>query len=168
MSGSFSLASSGAVEIQRRIGDLVDAFGDLTPLMEGFGSTLEGFVLEAFETETAPDGTRWEPSLRKKTEGGKTLTKSGQLRDSRTHVAGSDFVEVGSNKIYAGVHNDGATIRAKTAAGLRFELPGGLGFRRVMEVELPRRQFLGISDEAEIELLAQTDDYVRDAMGPPA
>lgn len=86
MVASFRLETTGARQIEARLGALVDSFGDLTPLMEGFGNTLEGFVLEAFETETAPDGTPWKPSLRKKLEGGKTLTKSGQLRDSRTHV----------------------------------------------------------------------------------
>lgn len=165
MSANFRLDTKGGHQIEATLADLVEAFGDLTPLMDDFGNYLEGSVLENFENERAPDGTPWAPSLRKKVEGGKTLTKSGQLRDSRTHVAGSDFVEVGTNKIYAGTHQDGATIRAKTAAGLRFQLPGGLGFRRVMEVEIPARPFLGLSSEDETELVALAEDYARDALG---
>lgn len=168
MSATFRLDTKGGFEIEARLGDLVAAFGDLTPLMESFGSTLEGSVLERFDTETAPDGSRWPDSIRKREEGGKTLTKSGQLRDSRTHVAGSDFVEVGTNKIYAGAHQFGATIRAKSERGLRFNLPGGLGFRRVMEVEIPARPFLGLSSDDEVELIAQTEDYATAAMGAGA
>lgn len=165
MSASFSLATSGGIEIQRRLGDLVQAFGGLRPLMESIGLTLESATIDRFDSETAPDGRRWKPSLRARTEGGKTLTERGLLRQSVHSVAGSDNVEVGTNLIYAGVHQTGATIRAKTEAGLRFQLPGGLGFRRVMEVEIPARPFLGLSRDDETEVLAQVDDYAAAAMG---
>lgn len=165
MSASFSLATSGGIEIQRRLGDLVHAFSDLKPLMEGIGITLESATIDRFDTETAPDGKRWKPSLRAKVEGGKTLTDRGLLRQSVHSVAGSDNVEVGTNLIYAGVHQFGATIRAKTAAGLRFRLPGGLGYRRVMEVEIPARPFLGLSRDDESEVLAQIEDYAAAAVG---
>lgn len=168
MSASFSLTTTGALDIQRRLGGLVLAFGDLTPLMEGFGSTLESGTLDRFDSESAPDGSAWKPSLRARTEGGKTLTDSAQLRGSITSQAGSDHVEVGTNKIYAGVHQFGATIRAKSSAGLRFQLPGGLGFRRVMEVEIPARPFLGLSSDDEAELLAQAEDYAAAAIGGSA
>lgn len=165
MSAAFSLTTKGGHEIELRMGDLVAAFGDLTPLMDGFASSMEGFILDKFETETAPDGSRWTPSLRARQDGGKTLQKSGQLRDSRTANAGRDFAEAGTNKIYAGIHNFGGTIRAKTSAGLRFQLPGGLGFRRVMQVEMPQRQFLGLSRDDEAELIAQAEDYAAAQLG---
>ena len=168
MSANFRLDTKGGREIELKLGALVAAFGDLTPLMDGFGNTLEGSVLNRFETETAPDGSRWTPSLRARIDGGKTLQKSSQLVNSRTHVAGADSVEVGTNKIYAGVHQFGATIRAKTAKGLQFQLPGKLGFRRVMEVEIPARPFLGLSSDDEAELIAQAEDYARSAIGPSA
>lgn len=162
---SFRVDTRGGHEIEARLGSLIAAFGDMTPLTEGWGQTLEDSVLYRFETETAPDGSKWEPSIRARMEGGKTLTKSGQLRDSRTHVAGRDYVEVGTNKIYAGVHQYGATIRAKAAPFLVFQLPGGLGLRKVKEVTIPARPFLGLSADDEEELLAQADDYAAVAMG---
>lgn len=163
MSAEFRLQSTGALAIERALAGLVARFGDLTPLMEGIGLTLESATIDRFDTETAPDGSKWKPSLRAKTEGGKTLTDTSQLRSSVTSEADATSVAVGTNKIYAGAHQFGATIRAKSAKGLRFALPGGLGFRRVMQVELPARPFLGLSAEDETEILAQIEDYARDA-----
>jgi phage virion morphogenesis protein len=168
MVAQFNVTTQGGLEIERRLARLAEAFGDLTPLMEGIGLHLEGSTMERFETETAPDGKPWKPSKRALLDGGKTLSDSTQLRSSIVSEAGSDQVAVGSNKIYAGVHNDGAIIRAKTAKGMVFQLPGGLGFRRVMQVELPARTFLGLSREDETEIVALTEDYARDAMGGAA
>ncbi len=168
MAASFSLATSGGVEIQRRLGDLVHAFGDLRPLMQDLGLTLESATIDRFDSETAPSGERWKPSLRAKIEGGKTLSDRTTLRHSIHSVAGSSDVEVGTNLIYAGVHQFGATIRAKSEAGLRFRLPGGLGYRRVMEVEIPARPFLGLSADDEAEVIAQVEDYAAAAIGPGA
>lgn len=72
---------------------------------------------------------------------------------------------VGTNKIYAGIHQFGGTIHAKNAEFLTFRLPGGLGVRRVKEVEMPARPFLGLSTEDESELFAQVADYSRAALG---
>lgn len=165
MSAEFRLDTRGGREIEQRMGALVAAFGDLTPLTERFGVYLESATIDRFYTETAPDGSRWLPSIRAREQGGKTLTDRAQLRSSITSNAGPDQVEVGTNKIYAGVHQGGATIRAKSAAGLRFQLPGGLGFRRVMEVEIPARPFLGLAGEDEAELVALAQDYAVEAGG---
>ena len=48
------------------------------------------------------------------------------------------------------------------------EMARQLGFRRVMEVEIPARPFLGLSAGDEAEVLAQVEDYAAAAMGPGA
>lgn len=53
---------------------------------------------------------------------------------------GPNGVHVTSSKWYAGVHNAGAHIKAKTAPYLKFRLPGGQ-FVSTKEVTIPRRQF---------------------------
>lgn len=161
MSAELNLELTGQAAIERALAAIAAGFDDTTGMMDEIGMFLESDTLDRFDTQTAPDGTKWQPSIRAREEVGKTLTDSTQLRSSITHNAQHNLVEVGTNKIYAGVHNDGATIRAKTAKGLRFQLPGGLGFRRVMEVELPRRQFLGLSPEAETEIPLRAEDWVR-------
>lgn len=140
------------VKLERR-GD------DMSPLMGRIGMYGESSTIERFETETAPDGSRWAPSIRARQEGGKTLTKSTRLKLSMTYIAGRDQVEWGTNVIYAGTHQDGATIRAKNAPRLGFRLPGGLGFRSPLEVTIPKREFLGLSGEDESEIVALSEDY---------
>jgi phage virion morphogenesis protein len=175
---SVQLSSTGARDIERRMAGLVAAFGDLTPLMEGFGLTLESSVTDRFDTETDPDGKRWEPSQRVKEHGGKTLTLSGQLRSSVHSIASSTQVEVGTNKVYAGAHNDGfkGTVTVPThtrtideAFGRPLRAPVTFtvrSFERAMN--MPQREFLDLSAEDENELLAQADDYANEAWGDEA
>lgn len=165
MAVGIRITSTGQAEIERALGGLALRFGDLTGLMEGFGLTLESGVIDRFDSETAPDGSAWSKSIRARQQGGKTLNDSSQLRSSITSNAAATSVEVGTNKIYAGVHQFGATIRAKNADYLAFNLPGGLGFRRVKQVDISARPFLGLSNDDEAELLAQTEDYAREALG---
>lgn len=165
MVASIRIDVTGAAPIERQLAGLADAFGDLTDLMEGFGLTLESSVTDRFDSESAPDGSKWTPSIRAKQDGGKTLSDTARLRQSVHSVAGAKQVEVGTNLIYAGVHQFGATIRAKSSKGLRFQLPGGLGWRRIMAVEIPARPFLGLSSDDIEELLAQTEDYALAAGG---
>ncbi len=172
MSATFSITTKGALAIQRRLGALVEAFGDLTPLMEGFGVTLEAATLDRFDREEAPSGLAWEKSQRAIDEGGKTLTDTGMLRQSVHSVASGNKVEVGTNKIYAGIHQFGfsgsVTVGKHTrtidrAFGKALKQPVTFevdAFERL--VNMPARPYLGLSAEDETELLAQAEDYARD------
>lgn len=175
MVASLRIWSQGQRHIEARMAALVHAFGDLEPLMTGFGVYLESATIDRFDRETDPDGVKWTPSKRAERDGGKTLTDSAQLRSSITSNAGSRSVEVGTNKIYAGVHNDGFDGTVSVSGHTRTvhsafgkALPGGLtyavdAFERHMV--MPKRTFIGLSSEDESELLAQTADYSRAAMG---
>ncbi len=160
MAVDHSITARGATEVERVMGGLVARFGDLTPLMERFGIVLETSTIERFDTERAPDGAPWLPSLRAKVTGGKTLTNTARLKQSIRFIASPDQVEIGTNVIYARVHQEGATIKAKGDGRLKFRLPGGLGFRSPRQVVIPRRQFLGVSTDDRDELLAQAEDWV--------
>jgi phage virion morphogenesis protein len=129
---------------------------DMTPLMGAVARYGEESTRLRFRDETGPDGQRWLPSFRARTEGGQTLSKSGQLRDTLTSEFSSNRAAWGSNKIYAAVHQFGATIRAKSGGRLKFKLPG-IGFVSPEEVTIPARPFLGFNadDRAEISDLAE-------------
>lgn len=160
MTAGLALRATGATEIEQLLGRLLGRFGDLTPLMDRLGLAMETQTDERFDQERAPDGARWMPSLRAKVQGGKTLTDSARLRQSITHRASRDRVEVGTNVKYAGVHQGGATIVPKGDGKLKFRLPGGLGFRTASKVVIPARPFLGVSTENEIELVEIAEDWV--------
>jgi phage gpG-like protein len=133
---------------------------DLTILMDQIGQLLSRSATDRIrDTNVSPDGTPWYPSDRVDLFGGKTLLESGELARSITHEAGPDQVAIGSNMIYAGVHQTGAVIVPKTAQALTFMLPGG-AFVEVGKVEIPARPYLGISDTDEEDILDLTGMYL--------
>lgn len=140
------------------------ASGDMTDLMDDIGRRLVTGIDQRFETETAPDGKPWKPSQRARETGGQTLTDKGRLRDSNSHQAGPRSVAVGTNLIYAAVHQDGATIRPKSAKALKFRLPNG-AWVTTKAVTIPARPFIGISDGDAAAIgeltLAWLDDVAR-------
>ncbi|WP_066667353.1 MULTISPECIES: phage virion morphogenesis protein [unclassified Sphingomonas] len=163
MSVALEIRAEGQQDVERKLGQLLIRYGDLTPLMQRIGVHLETTTIERFDLERAPDGARWLPSLRAKQTGGKTLTDTARLKQSIRFIASADRVEIGSNVRYARVHQEGATIRAK-GGRLRFRLPGGLGFRSPEQVVIPARPFLGLSAENREEIPALADDFVAEAL----
>lgn len=164
MVASLQVGVEGISRVEQRLGAIADHVEDMGELMDRFGLYLESSTIDRFDDETAPDGTPWEPSIRARETGGKTLTDKGLLRGSITYVAGPDQVEWGSNLIYAGVHQDGAVIEPVNASHLKFRLPGG-GWVTVDRVEIPARPFLGVNAADEEQLLGLAEDYLLEAGG---
>ncbi|MBX9944947.1 MAG: phage virion morphogenesis protein [Reyranella sp.] len=130
---------------------------DLWQTMDAIGAYLVASTQRRFERQAGPDGTPWKPSIRAQIEGGWTLLDSGHLRSSIAHAATRDTVEVGSNRIYAAIHQLGGTIRARNAPNLRFRI-GGRWISKP-SVTIPARPFLGLDqeDELEIDAIVQAD-----------
>lgn len=141
---------------------------DPTDLFNAIGVKMSASTQERFDTETDPEGNPWPASLRALTEGGKTLTDTAQLARSITHEADRTGVDIGTNLIYAAIHQFGGTIRAKTAKGLKFRRIGDNADTIVKSVTMPRRAYLGIDqdDLAEIEFLA--GEFIANALGGTA
>lgn len=171
MSASISVAIDGVGRIEQRLNALARSFEDLSPLMDGIATYLESSTVDRFDSESAPDGSKWSASKRAKEQGGKTLTDSARLRLSITGLGRSREAEVGTNVIYAGVHNDGFNGQVSVPAHVRTvnsifgrPLSGGLSYRVgafQRHMVMPKRQFLGISSLDETEILALTEDYAR-------
>ena len=92
------------------------------------GAYLVTATLDRFDREQGPDGKPWQKSVRAMATGGLTLTDTGGLRGSITHNVAGDgrSVDVGSNLVYAAIHQFG----------------GKAG--RNKSVTLPARPYLGI------------------------
>lgn len=158
MAAGLTLTLEGDTRAELALGRLAHAVEDRASLLDVLGQTLETATTDRFDREEAPDGTAWDKSIRAREEAGKTLNDQGFLKGLITHNVRGDTVEVGTNLIYGGVHQFGATIRPKNGQALKFFLPGGLTFAK--EVTIPARPYLGISAEDEIELLAQTEKHI--------
>ncbi|MCB1464970.1 MAG: phage virion morphogenesis protein [Nitratireductor sp.] len=140
---------TGAEDAIARLGEAAARLDNPMSLYNDIGAALVVSTQARFEREEDPQGNPWPPSIRKLVEGGRTLSDTLGLVNSITHEASQEGVAVGTNKISAAVHQFGATIKAKTAKGLRFRLPGDNDFRIVQQVTIPARPFLGLDTDDE-------------------
>ena len=116
---------------------------------------------DRFDDETAPDGSAWAP-LNPLYASGKRRPgilresgMSGGLQGSITGEVQGHSVVVGSNKIYAAVHQFGATITPRAGKALHFMMGGQKIVAR--SVTIPARPYLGLStrDEETIQEAAE-------------
>ena len=110
----------GAEKVRRRLDKLVRAGQDAAPLMRDIGEHVLTSTRDRFDSQTAPDGTPWEPlsddtKRRKQRNKDKILTLDGDLRGNLAYRAGRDSVEIGSPSVYAGTHQFGALQGAPSA-----------------------------------------------------
>ena len=120
-------------------------------------------TLERFRQSKGPDGRRWKSSKRAILEGGKTLVKTGQLRNSiHTRSDASGFA-VGTNAKHAATHQfgePGRTIRGRRKKVLRFRYNGKWVSKKQVRVKIPARPFLGLSEEDMQEMKATVEDFI--------
>lgn len=148
------------LEARAALAGLEARAGDFSPLFVQFGMLLEGSARNRIENSNlSPDGIEWPVSLRVKEFGGKTLRDSGELAASLTHQPERMQVVIGSNLIYAGVHQDGAEIFPKDADALGFRLPNGQ-FVTVGKVTIPARPYLGVSSDDAEDMIELTKAYL--------
>lgn len=100
-----------------------------------------------------PDGATWpklHPFYAPIKRGPGILRASGALMNSISSQVGGDEVRVGTNRIYARVHQLGAVIRPKRAKYLRFLMANGWWYKG--KVTIPARPYLGLDrrDEEDI------------------
>lgn len=112
---------------------------DLRPVLRDIGAAMLTSTQRRFEDEQGPDGAGWEATLR----GGAILRDTGRLYQSLTYAASAHQVEIGTNTVYARIH----------------QLGGQTG--RGHALTLPARPFLGMDAEDETEALAIVQDYIR-------
>lgn len=161
---------SGVIVETKVVGDAaIRAFAQLrlvvantTPIMRAIGVGLVGIRHDRFQRGSGPDGIAWaplNPGYAAIKTGPGILRESGMrggLMGSMTYLAGADSVEIGTNKVYAAIHQFGGIIRPVSADKLRFRLVGGLV--AVDQVEIPARPYNDIDREDEIMILETLSD----------
>ncbi|MBF0178096.1 MAG: phage virion morphogenesis protein [Magnetococcales bacterium] len=134
---------------------------DLTPAMQAIGEHIIETTQVRFDAQVAPDGTAWQPDnpgywASKKIK--KVLTESSRLRGSVVYKAGRDQVVVGTNVLYAAVHQFGATIVPVQAKRLRFQIGSHVVYAK--KVTIPARPFLGVNDTDQKAIMATIQDFL--------
>ena len=116
--------SSVVVDIGPRDGALARLAAVLShpdDIMDRIGRHMVASTHRRFERERAPNGTPWLKSARAIAEGGQTLTDTGRLRGSIAHTLtdGGRGVEIGTNVVYAAIHQFGG----RAGRGRRARIP---------------------------------------------
>ena len=100
------------------------------PLFDEIGASLVVSTQMRFERGEGPDGNPWPPSLRAIVEGGQTLVDTARLKGSISHEASDTGVAVGTNVLYAAIHQFGGTITRQDRQGAGLPGAGGQWVRK--------------------------------------
>lgn len=140
---------------------------DPTPLLRAIGTGLLRNTQDRFEAETAPDGSAWAPlnSWYLTFKRGPGILRGagmrGGLQGSLIMDVDAGAVRIGSNKIYAAVHQFSATITPKTPGGhLAIRDHKGKLQGTAPSVTIPARPYLGLSRRDEETILDVTEDHL--------
>lgn len=137
--------------LDKAIGNAAKKMADHQALMNSVGEALVSGTSDRFQKEETPAGEKWEPSGRAWSEGvedggfGQTLTDTARLKKSIDYAATSDLVMVGSNVVYARIHQLGGQT--------------GKGHK----VTMPARPYLGVSKADMEEVKSILHDFLAGA-----
>lgn len=177
-----------SVEVQhtdelRRYQQLIDTLGNpqlKRELADSIGDVVESQTRRRLRDEKiAPDGTpwpEWSSAYAKTRQGDQALlANSRDLIDSITfRVSSTERIHVGSTLAYAAVHNDGFDGRVTVSAHVR-RITKAFGralkspvnanvrsFTRAMHI--PQREYLGLSQDNQTELLGIIGDFWQEVL----
>lgn len=139
-------------EILRAFGKLQAQMSNTKPIMQAIGTGLVGHIQKRLgDGRSSNSWVPLTPAYKATKRNKNMLVESGALRGSISEQAGQDHVKVGTNKVYAAIHQFGGTIRPKNAPALFFKM--GSGFVRAKSVTIPARPFLTVEDE-DVEMIS--------------
>ena len=132
---------------------LLDAVEDTRPAMREIAAILADRAEESFDKEQSPSGVPWafhsEVTQRLRAAigrgSGKKLKVTGQLAASVQSESGQDFARVGTNKVYAAMHQFGGVTSPKSM------IPGK---------GIPARPFLGVNKDDTKEIIDMINDHI--------
>lgn len=135
-------------KLKKRLQKIRENLANPSPTMQKVSILMYKDILNHFEKEQSPDGSRWKKSERAKKQSGKTLQDNGMLKKSvePSNTKYTAIVKAGDAMVpYARIHNLGGTFKTK-----------GRG-KKAYTVTMPKRNFLWIS--------AKVRDQIRDMVG---
>ena len=137
-------------EIQQLLKKLISKTENLHPLMKNISGIMLDSVEENFEKEGRPD--KWQglkkTTIKQRTKKGywpgRILQVRGELAASITNKSDENSAVVGTNKVYAAIHQFG----------------GDAG--RNKKVKIPARPYLKLGEKEKVEILKETQNFLQD------
>ncbi|TKI08657.1 phage virion morphogenesis protein [Martelella alba] len=92
------------------LGELINKLEHRQPLMRELAGLMWDAVEENFAQQGRPKWMGWSPRYAKRRGPGQILQRSGRLATSIMPYSDNDWAMVGTNVVYAGIHNNGGKI----------------------------------------------------------
>ena len=127
--------------------------------LKSIGEAVKSMSVESFEKGESPAGDEWKESARAEEEGGQTLVDNAILKNSIGVEVSDDETEVGTNVIYAAIHQKGGTIEPVEGKALKF------GSTIVAKVEMPARPYLPDAEDPPPDLIDEMNYILIDKIG---
>ena len=153
---------ANAREIQENLSRLSGRMRNLSPVMRQIGEIVRTSVERNFAGTGRP--AKWPESLRVKRKGGQTLSDTGRLRRSFTVRADNSSVAVGTNVIYAAIHQFGGKLPSRTGVlafnnNGRFMSRGDASRRASGAIRIAFARYSGSTIPARPFLMVQNEDW---------
>lgn len=167
-----AIVLEGADEALAVLGRALGQTEDTLPLYDALAALIESRTRRRIAEEKAGPGgvawAPWSPAYAESRHAGQSLLRGeGALLDSIQSIATATSAEIGSNLVYAAIHQAGGTtrpheIRPKHTKALAF---GGGVFAKVSHPgsKIPARPFLGLDDEDGVRIEELVGDWL---LGP--
>lgn len=164
----------GADAVEKFLESIADRAGNMSPIMKAIGDRVVEQTKRRFEKGgPAPGGTPWAKVKKPHPKARGILRITDQLKDSiRYQMIGNDSVAIGSNKVYAAIHQLGGEIRqgAKSELFMRKRsksgkykkgTTAGRGYTfKDRVIGIPARPFLGLSGRDSNEVLGLINEWI--------
>lgn len=154
-------------EVESKVGRLMSGTKNAAPLMRIIQGDMEDEVEENFKQQGRPKwlGFKYAPTEKRGGGSAKLLQHTGQLAGSIQGRSTNDTAAVGTNKVYAEIHQKGGKtsphlIKPRNKKALAF---GGRVVKSVNHPgsNIPARPFLMITPSGEVKILNHTSQYLR-------
>lgn len=132
-------------DIEKGLKELAENAKNKRKILRELGHTVVNYIDETFETEGKHIGNKWVDwsdyykKVRQKMgrgEGG-ILSREGELRESIDYSVNGDSVIIGTNKVYAAIHNFGSDGENKKG----------------IDMNIPKRTFMEFTDDLEEQII---------------
>jgi phage virion morphogenesis protein len=158
----------GADAVRERLREVAGRMSNMSPILKAIGDRIVEQTKRRFESGgPAPDGSPWARPKSPNPKRIRTLTVSGILRDSiRYQPIGNNGVRVGTNVVYAAIHQLGGKTKPhviKPRRGRALFWPGAkhpMKSVRHPGSVIPARPFLGLSEADSEEILGIINEYI--------
>lgn len=131
---------------------------DKSKMFNDIGDAMLYATRKRFQYQCDVDGNPWKVSWRARLQGGETGRDRGDLLNGMSYNVLNNGVEWGANQTYAHVFHYGAHITPKNGQYITFAVAGQ--YRKVKEVNIPSRTFLGINSEDEAKVLDIVGSFI--------